>query len=518
MKDAELIVYNFRGQLQCRMGGKREGPIETYPKFWNLNPLAADGREILRIPAWKDSFALVKRELEAIMEKKILPATMPEFPIVRRMTLGTNSPLVVPSIIARMTMEEMQKDFTDGWDPLFVGYTAAVYFHTSEAKIKSWTTQAKKMRGSQPPGYEVRKVLRALEQEGIENMLPIWDDGRMIMMEGHVALVDDMKFATRKYRAPYGLEQVEMRQEGKELDAAGQLYVALTEYKRLDPATPSPLSVDTPGDKRSGPVEDRFKRILERRRAESEEESMDETLSEAGEDMEVGNTPEPRPSGEELTTQELLKDLSEENWADTATPPLTPSPRKNLELPLASETSNMGMILLSSEEREKNTFEGNKDMFLGTLEDDAWQKFLKEFNQEVGSETTLDKFKDELWDTVVKFGEPLLMGTGLDEKARKELLNKLIELRNSRSKTREEKCEDSSTLKQKTVDKIVDDIKGDKVGTSNMIKSTNILKARAGGRQELEGLKVDREVESVMMTTTPSSRDVKTRKRKREVE
>ena len=53
-------------------------------------------------------------------------------------------------------------------------------------------------------------------------MLPIWDDGRMIMMEGHVALVDDMKCATRKYRAPYGLEQVEMRQEGKELDAAGQ--------------------------------------------------------------------------------------------------------------------------------------------------------------------------------------------------------------------------------------------------------------------------------------------------------
>ena len=429
-----------------------------------------------------------------------------------------NSPLVVPSIMARMTTEEMQKYFTDGWDPLFVGYTAAVYFHTSEAKINSWTTQAKKMRGSQPPGYEVRKVLRALEQEGLDNMLPIWDDGRMIMMEGHVALVEDMKFATRKYRAPYGLEQVEMRQEGKELDAAGQLYVALTEYKRLDPATPSPLSVDTPGDKRSGPVEDRFKRILERRRNESEEESMDETLSEAGEDMEVGNTPEPRPSGEELTTQELLKDLSEENWADTATPPLTPSPRKNLELPLASETSNMGMILLSLEEREKNTFEGNRDMFLGSLKDDAWQEFLKEFNQEVGSETTLDKFKEELWDTVVKFGEPLLIGTGLDEKARKELLNKLIELRNSRSKTREEKCEDSSTLKQKTVDKIVDDTKGDKVGTSNMIKSTNILKARVGGRQELEGLEVDREVESVMITTTPSSRDVKTRKRKREVE
>ena len=36
VKDPELIVLNFRGQLQCRMGGgggKREGPIKPYPKF-----------------------------------------------------------------------------------------------------------------------------------------------------------------------------------------------------------------------------------------------------------------------------------------------------------------------------------------------------------------------------------------------------------------------------------------------------------------------------------------------------
>ena len=71
---------------------------------------------------------------------------------------------------------------------------------------------------------------------------------------------------------------------------------------------------------------DRFKRIFERREAESGDESMDETLSEAGEDMEVGNTPEQKPTEEEFTAQELLKDLSEDNWADTPTPPLTCPP------------------------------------------------------------------------------------------------------------------------------------------------------------------------------------------------
>ena len=370
-----------------------------------------------------------------------------------------------------------------------------------------------------PPKFEVRDALRTLERAGLENKLPVWDDGRMIMNEGHIALKgDEMVFATRRYPAPYGLEQVEMRQEGKELDAAGPLYVALTEYKKTGPATPSPLSVDTPGDKRSGPVEDRFRRILERREAESGEESMDETLSEAGEDMEVGNTPEQKPSEEEFTTQELLKDLSGENWADTPTPPLTSSPRKNLELPLTSENPNMGMIFLSAERREKNTFEGNRDAFLGTLDEDAWRKFLSDFNREVDDDTTLDDFKEELWDTVVKFGEPVLMGTGLEEKARGELLSKMVELRKASRKNKEDKCKDSSTLKQKTDNKIIEHVRGDKVGTSNIIKSTNILKARAGGRQDLEGLDGDKEVESVMITTTPPSKDVRSRKRKRDVE
>ena len=50
VKYPELTVFNVRGQLQCRMGG-RGGPIETYPKFWNWKPLAEDKEEILRVPA-----------------------------------------------------------------------------------------------------------------------------------------------------------------------------------------------------------------------------------------------------------------------------------------------------------------------------------------------------------------------------------------------------------------------------------------------------------------------------------
>ena len=46
--------------------------------------------------------------------------------------------------------------------------------------MNSWTTQAKEMRGSMPPMFEVRDILRTLEEAKLENKMPIWDDGRMI--------------------------------------------------------------------------------------------------------------------------------------------------------------------------------------------------------------------------------------------------------------------------------------------------------------------------------------------------
>ena len=157
-------------------------------------------------------------------------------------------------------------------------------------------------------------------------------------------------------------------------------------------------------------------------------------------------------------------------------------------------------------------------MFLGTLGEKAWRDFLSEFNHETKSETTLENFKEELWNTVVKFGEPVLMGTGLDEKARKELLSKMVKLREMRQKTKDDECKDGPTLKKKTDDKIIKVEGEDKVKTSNIIKSTNILKARAGGRKELEGSDRDREIEFVMIVTTPPSKGMKSRKKKRQVE
>ena len=66
-----------------------------------------------------------------------------------------------------------------------------------------------------PPKYEVREVIKVLEKAGFENKEPVYESGRMIVEEGHIALKGDMKFSTRKHMAPYGSEVVELQHKGR---------------------------------------------------------------------------------------------------------------------------------------------------------------------------------------------------------------------------------------------------------------------------------------------------------------
>ena len=54
-------------------------------------------------------------------------------------------------------------------------------------------------------------------------------------------------------------------------------------------------------------------------------------------------------------------------------------------------------------------------MFMSTLDQEGWQKFLMEINQ-----------KEERKVDVEDFGEPILLGIGLDKEAREDLLSKAI--------------------------------------------------------------------------------------------
>ena len=106
-----------------------------------------------------------------------------------------------------------------------------------------------------------------------------------------------------------------------------------------------------------------------------------------------------------------------------------------------------------------------------------WLEILSEFNQKAGTEDTLESFKEELWDTVVMFGERVLMDTGLDEKARKELLDKMIKLRETEQKTKDDERKDSSTLKQKIDDKMIK-VRGEEKGSSVNSDKSEVTKKK----------------------------------------
>ena len=116
----------------------------------------------------------------------------------------------------------------------------------SEFKINSWTTEAKKLRGSMPPRCDVREIKRVRERAGLENKDPVYDDSRIIVEKGQLAPKAESRCRTRRHLAPYGLEEIELQHEKPRLDAAGALYVPITEYRQSDPVTRSPLSIVTP--------------------------------------------------------------------------------------------------------------------------------------------------------------------------------------------------------------------------------------------------------------------------------
>ena len=142
-------------------------------KILEIEPLA---REILRLPTWTEKFDLVRHELGMIIERDVLSAPLSDFLTARRMSMGMSKPMLMPSVQSREVVEQQQKLFMQGCDTLFVGYTAAAHFHSSEVKINCWTTVAKKIRGSMPPRchvLEVSKVLqRSLFEKNAQYMMP----------------------------------------------------------------------------------------------------------------------------------------------------------------------------------------------------------------------------------------------------------------------------------------------------------------------------------------------------------
>ena len=91
------------------------------------------------------------------------------------------------------------------------------------------------MRESMPTRFDVRDVNKVLEKAGFEKKDPVYDDGRIIVEEGHLGLKVESICSTMKHLARE--VEVKLQHEGRRLDAACALYLPLTEYKSSNPIT-----------------------------------------------------------------------------------------------------------------------------------------------------------------------------------------------------------------------------------------------------------------------------------------
>ena len=74
IEDPEMIELNFRAQVEGRMGGKREGPIEAYPKLRKLELLEKGTGQFLCIHTWIETYKFVKQFLSMFLESDLIPS------------------------------------------------------------------------------------------------------------------------------------------------------------------------------------------------------------------------------------------------------------------------------------------------------------------------------------------------------------------------------------------------------------------------------------------------------------
>ena len=92
--------------------------------------------------------------------------------------------------------------------------------------------------------------------------------------------------SNRKYLALPRIEEEEKQDNRHNFDTAGALNITFTEYKKLNPVIPSPISIDTSRDRRNLPVEGRFEEDLKKERSEATvEDKMEELLFDDEEEM-----------------------------------------------------------------------------------------------------------------------------------------------------------------------------------------------------------------------------------------
>ena len=87
--------------------------IEVFPKLWNLRPYDKTNSEVTRNPRRTAAYHKLREETKGWGDYKKLPEEIPEFPLIRRMLLGTDSVVQIPILRSFETNERRVAKFSE---------------------------------------------------------------------------------------------------------------------------------------------------------------------------------------------------------------------------------------------------------------------------------------------------------------------------------------------------------------------------------------------------------------------
>ena len=135
--ELEMTVVNFQDHFRDRMGEVERGHIEVFPKLWNLRPYDKTNGEITRIPRLTAAYQKVREEMKDWGDYEKLPEEIPEFPLIRRLLLGSVYAVQTPRLRAFETNERRIGKFVE-----------TMYAYFSEEESRSVTVYAICLYGS----------------------------------------------------------------------------------------------------------------------------------------------------------------------------------------------------------------------------------------------------------------------------------------------------------------------------------------------------------------------------------
>ena len=419
ISEPEMTVINFDDHFRDLMGEVERGYIEVFPKLWNLRPYGKTNGEITRVPRLTAAYHKVREETKDWGDYKKLPEAIPEFPLIRRMSLGAVSVVQTPRLRAFETNERRVGNFVGTMDPYLVGRNAAVLQYTRFA----YTDQATRRRISNAATPKPGKFDE--EWTGL-GLAPMRMRGRTELPEASLILTSvkqEMKVGgilqTRTFLAPFGCEEIKVV-HGEEDRSAGTLLIPnFPEEADNDEQGPSSSNkVKSEGDDGQGgsrqteePMQQDQAGLADDRASTGGTSSLDFNIfSDLENNADTLETTEPADEG--ISTLEPPSAFMEmkRNLPESSSP---------------GNSRNNDQRFLMESPRRRRIEASARVPFLGTLPEEEWEKHHRDHESRTGCKLDRVAFMEEVWTVVQSYGTQSILKTGLNQPLMREVLDKL---------------------------------------------------------------------------------------------